>query len=138
MTVITDHGDANDIHPAEKEQVGQRLELAARALAYGEAIEYSGPLFSKAEFQGSNAVVMFTHVGTGLVVKNGALRGFEIAGTDRKFVPAVAVIDGTKVVVSSPEVTAPSSVRYGWANVPDVNLFNATGLPASPHRSNID
>jgi sialate O-acetylesterase len=136
MAVITDHGDANDIHPTEKEPVGQRLELAARALAYGDRIEYSGPLFSKVEFQGTNAVVSFTHTGMGLVAKGGALRGFEIAGTDGGFVPASARIRGTNVVVSAPGVAAPAAVRYGWTNVPDVNLFNAAGLPASPFRSN--
>jgi sialate O-acetylesterase len=136
MVVITDHGDANDIHPTEKEPVGQRLELAARALAYGEAIEYSGPLFQKADFRGSNSIVSFTHVGTGLMAKEGDLRGFEIAGADGKFVPAVAVVDGPNVVVSSQQVAAPTAVRFGWTNVPDVNLFNAQGLPASPFRSN--
>ena len=138
MVVITDHGDANDIHPTEKEPVGQRLELAARALAYGEAIEYSGPLFQKADFQGSNAIVSFTHVGTGLIAKGGDLRGFEIAGADGKFLPAVAVINGANVVVSSQQVATPTVVRYGGTNVPDGNLFNAAGLPASPFRSNAD
>lgn len=138
MVVITDHGDANDIHPKEKEPVGQRLALAARALAYGQPLEYSGPLFQKAVFQGTNAVVSFSHVGMGLVAKRGDLRGFEIAGSDGKFVAATAVIDGFHVVVSSPEISVPTAVRYGWANVPDVNLFNAAGLPASPFRSNQD
>ncbi len=138
MTVITDHGDANDIHPAEKEPVGQRLELAARALAYGESLEYSGPLFSKVDFQGTNAVVMFTHVGGELVAKDGLLRGFEVAGADGKFVPAKADIKGENVIVSSPDVSVPAAVRYGWTNVPDVNLFNSAGLPASPFRSNPD
>lgn len=138
MIVITDHGDVNDIHPNEKEPVGQRLELAARALAYGEGIEYSGPLFQKAEFRGTNAVVSFTHFGKGLVSKGGDLKGFEIAGAAGKFFPAVAVIEGATVVVSSPEVSSPAAVRYGWTNVPDVNLFNAEGLPASPFRSNPD
>lgn len=138
MAVITDHGDANDIHPTEKEPVGQRLELAARALAYGEGIEYSGPLFQKAEFQGTNAIVSFTHLGKGLVAKDGDLRGFEIAGADGKFIPALALISGTNVVVSAPGVTAPTAVRYGWTNVPDVNLFNGEGLPASPFRSNVE
>jgi sialate O-acetylesterase len=138
MVVITDHGDANDIHPTEKEPVGQRLELAARALAYGEGVEYSGPLFQKAEFQGTNAIISFTHLGKGLVAQGGPLRGFEIAGADDKFIPATALISGTNVVVSAPGVTAPTSVRYGWTNVPDVNLFNTEGLPASPFRSNAE
>jgi sialate O-acetylesterase len=138
MAVITDHGDANDIHPPQKEPVGQRLELAATALAYGEGIEYSGPLFQKAEFQGTNAIVSFTHLGKGLVAKDGDLRGFEIAGADGKFLPATALIKGATVVVSAPGIAAPEAVRYGWTNVPDVNLFNAEGLPASPFRSNPD
>jgi sialate O-acetylesterase len=138
MAVITDHGDANDIHPVGKEPVGQRLELAARALAYGEGIEYSGPLFQRAEFQGTSAIVSFNHLGKGLVAKGGDLRGFEIAGADGKFIPATAHISSTNVVVSAPGVTAPTAVRYGWTNVPDVNLFNAEGLPASPFRSNAD
>lgn len=136
MVVITDHGDANDIHPTEKEPVGQRLALAARAIAYGQALEYSGPLFQGVAFRGAQAVVSFAHAGTGLVSKGGELKGFEIAGADGNFVPASAAIDGTNVVVSSPQVPAPTAVRFGWANVPDVNLFNAEGLPASPFRSN--
>lgn len=138
MAVITDHGDANDIHPVEKEPVGQRLELAARALAYGEGIEYSGPLFQKADFQGTNAIISFTHLGKGLVAKDGDLRGFEIAAADGNFMPATALIKGSNVVVAAPGVTAPTAVRYGWTNVPDVNLFNSEGLPASPFRSNPD
>ena len=138
MAVITDHGDANDIHPAEKQPVGERLALAARALAYGEAIEYSGPLFKNAEFQGTNAIVSFSHSGKGLVAKGGDLRGFEISGPDGKFVSATAVINGTNIIVSAPGITAPSGVRFGWSNVPDVNLFNKEGLPASPFRSNPD
>ena len=138
MVVTTDHGAANDIHPTEKEPVGQRLALAARALAYGERIEYSGPLFREVRFRGSNAVVSFTHVGVGLVARGGDLKGFEIAGTDGTFVPASAAIEGMNVVVSSPGVQVPSAVRYGWTNVPGVNLFNAAGLPASPFRSNPD
>jgi sialate O-acetylesterase len=138
MVVTTDHGDANDIHPVKKEPVGQRLELAARAMAYGESIEYSGPLFQKAEFQGTNAIVSFTHLGKGLVAKDGELRGFEIAGADGNFMPSTALIKGSNVVVSSPGIAAPAAVRYGWTNVPDVNLFNAEGLPASPFRSNPD
>ena len=138
MVVTTDHGAANDIHPTEKEPVGQRLALAARALTYGDRIEYSGPMFIEARFRGTNAIVSFSHVGMGLVAKDGDLKGFEVAGSDGKFVPATAVIDGLSVVASSPEVPVPSAVRYGWTNVPEVNLFNAAGLPASPFRSNPD
>ena len=135
MVVTTDCGDAEDIHPADKRPVGERLALAARALAYGEGIEYSGPVFAAAKFEGAKAVVSFTHLGGGLVAPGGALRGFEVAGADGVFHPATARIVGETVEVSSPAVAAPVSVRYGWANVPDCNLFNAAGLPASPFRA---
>lgn len=135
MAVIVDVGDANDIHPARKGPVGARLALAARALAYGEPLEYSGPLFDGVQFKDGEAVVSFTHVGDGLVSQGGELKGFTIAGADKKFVPAQAEIIGDTVVVSSEKVPAPTAVRYGWSNVPDVNLFNKEGLPASPFRS---
>jgi sialate O-acetylesterase len=138
MAVITDHGDANDIHPIEKQPVGARLALAARALAYGEGIEYAGPLFKSFKILDGKVMISFTHVGMGLVVKDGPLKGFVIAGADKKFVPARAEILGDMVVVSSPEVPVPTAVRYGWANVPDVNLFNIAGLPASPFRTDIE
>lgn len=135
MVVTTDCGDAEDIHPADKRPVGERLALAARALAYGEALEYSGPVLAGATRAGAKAVVRFTHLGGGLVAPGGVLRGFELAGADGVFHPAVARITGETVEVSSEGVAAPQAVRYGWANVPDVNLFNAAGLPASPFRA---
>lgn len=135
MAVITDCGHATDIHPKPKEPVGVRLALAARAVAYGERLEYSGPVFSKMKVRGDQAVLSFTHVGGGLVAKDGALKGFVIAGSDHKFVPAEAVIHGKTVIVSNKQVMQPVAVRYGWANVPDVNLFNKEGLPASPFRT---
>ena len=138
MTVITDHGDAEDIHPTQKEPVGQRLALAARALAYGEKIEYSGPLFSGYKIEGNKVLLSFDHSGKGLVSKDGPLKGFVIAGVDKKFVPAQAEINGNTVSVTSPEVSAPAAVRFGWTNVPDVNLFNAEGLPASPFRTDVE
>lgn len=132
MAVTVDVGDARDIHPTRKEPVGQRLALAGRALAYGEKIEYSGPLYESMTIKDDCAILHFTHVGQGLEAKGGELRGFEVAGADGVFVPAQAKIDGETIVVSSDQVTAPVTVRYGWANVPDVNLFNKDGLPASP------
>lgn len=135
MAVTTDCGDANDIHPPHKQPMGARLALAARALAYGERIEYSGPIFQKAESQPSSVVLSFTHAGGGLVAKDGPLKGFQIAGEDKKFVDAEARIEGDKVRVSSPQVGKPLAVRYGWSAVPDVNLFNQNGLPASPFRT---
>ena len=138
MTVITDHGDAQDIHPTEKEPVGARLALAARALAYGQTIEYSGPLYESARVDGSSMILSFTHVGKGLVAKDGSLKGFTVAGADKVFIPADAVIKESSVVVSNPQVTSPVAVRYGWTNAPDVNLFNAEGLPASPFRTDTE
>ena len=138
MAVTTDVGDAKDIHPRKKEPVGQRLALAARALTYGEKIEYSGPLYDSMSSKSGKAVISFKHVGGGLVAKDGELKGFTIAGEDKKFVPAQAKIQGSTVVVSAEGVTHPKAVRYGWANVPDVNLFNKEGLPASPFRTDVD
>lgn len=135
MVVTADVGDENDIHPNRKEPVGARLALAARALAYGESIEYSGPLFESVTFNEGKALLSFSHTGTGLLAKEGALQGFEIAGADHQFYPAQAIIEGKSVVVSHPQVSTPTSVRYGWANVPKVNLFNQEGLPASPFRT---
>ena len=135
MTVITDHGDAQDIHPAEKEPVGARLALAARALAYGQMVEYSGPLFRNAAIDGQEIVVSFTHCGIGLTSHGEPLKGFSIAAADKVFVPAHAEILGNTVVVSSPDVPEPKEVRFGWENVPDCNLFNLAGIPASPFRT---
>jgi sialate O-acetylesterase len=135
MVVTADVGDAEDIHPTRKEPVGQRLALAARALVYGENIVYSGPVYESVTIKGNRAVLRFTHLGGGLVAKDGELKGFTIAGSDQKFVPAQAKIEGDQIVVSAPEIPAPVAVRYGWANVPEVNLFNQAGLPASPFRT---
>lgn len=137
MAVTTDYGDANDIHPKQKEPVGNRLSLAARALAYGEKIVYSGPLYQEMKAAGDKAWISFSHVGGGLAAKDGDLKGFTIAGADGKFVPAKAEIKGDKVIVSAEGVAEPKAVRYGWTNVPDVNLFNKEGLPASPFRTDV-
>ncbi len=137
MAVITDYGNANDIHPKQKEPVGHRLSLAARALAYGEEIEYSGPLYKSMEVKGDKAAVTFTHVGGGLVAKDGDLKGFTIAGEDGNFVPAKAEIKGEHVLLSADGIKEPKAVRYGWDKVPDVNLFNKEGLPASPFRTDV-
>lgn len=137
MAVITDYGDAKDIHPKQKEPVGNRLSLAARALAYGEKIVYSGPLYKEMKVAGSEVAISFDHTGGGLFAKDGDLKGFTIAGADGKFVPAKAVIKGDAVVVSAEGVIDPKAVRYGWINVPDVNLFNKDGLPASPFRTDV-
>jgi sialate O-acetylesterase len=138
MVVTIDVGDANDIHPSDKRPVGERLALAARARAYHEAIEYSGPLFTTMAVTGNKAVLRFSHVGGGLVANGSTLTGFVVAGADGAFHPARAVIVGDVVEVSAPDVPAPVAVRYAWENVPVGNLFNRAGLPASPFRTDVD
>lgn len=138
LVVTTDLADADgDVHYKRKEPVGERIKLAAMALAYGFQGEYSGPLYQEVKFAGNQATLSFTHLGGGLIAKDGALTGFIIAGADKKFVPAQAVIEGDHVVVSSPLVSVPAAVRYGWADnpVPTLNLWNKADLPASPFRT---
>jgi sialate O-acetylesterase len=135
LAVITDVGDPKDIHPKWKEPVGARLALAARGIAYGENLVYSGPIYKSMERRGNQVFLSFHHVGRGLEARGGELKGFAIAGEDRKFVWAGAEIQGAQVVVSSPEVPNPVAVRYGWADCPVVNLWNKDGLPASPFRT---
>ncbi len=136
MAVTVDIGDALDIHPRNKRDVGRRLALAALAKTYGfKDLVHSGPLYQSARVEGPVMRVKFDHVGAGLVARGGDLRGFAVAGADRKFVWADARIDGHSVVAASPQVASPVAVRYAWANNPDGNLYNASDLPASPFRT---
>lgn len=135
MAVITDYGESDNIHPAHKKPVGERLAFAARALAYGEKLPYRGPSYKSLHVKGDRAVIKFDTGNGGLVAKGGDLTGFTLAGGDGQYYNARASIQGTRVVVSSPEVPVPVSVRYGWADCPVVNLFNTAGLPASPFRT---
>ncbi len=135
MAVITDVGDPKDIHPTKKQPVGERLAVAARAIAYGEKIEFSGPIYRTLKVEGNKAILSFDHVGKGLEARDGALKGFAVCGEDRKFVWANAEIVGSTVVVSSPQVAIPVAVRFGWADCPVVNFWNKDGLPASPFRT---
>ena len=135
LAVTTDVGDEFDKHPKRKEPVGARLALAARAVAYGEKIVYSGPIYKSMKVEGNEAILSFDHVGSGLAARGGALTGFWSAGPDKKFAPAVAEIRGDNVVVTNNYVTTPVAVRYGWADYPVVNLWNKDGLPASPFRT---
>ncbi|MBE7178636.1 MAG: sialate O-acetylesterase [Mucilaginibacter polytrichastri] len=134
LIVTTDCGDSTDIHPAHKQPVGERLALAARALAYGDKIEYSGPVYQSMAKQGANVILSFSHAKKGFA-KEATLKGFTLAGANNKYFSAAAEVRGNKIVVHSNDVKEPMAVRYGWANVPDVNLFNAEGLPASPFRT---
>lgn len=136
MAVTIDIGEAKDIHPRNKQDVGVRLALAAGAVAYGQGIIPSGPMYKSATIESGRVRLYFDHVGGGLSTEGkGGLRGFAIAGEDRKFVWANAEIDGDSIVVSSADVAEPVAVRYGWANNPDCNLYNEAGLPASPFRT---
>ena len=134
MAVAIDLGEWNDIHPDNKKDVGIRLALAARKLAYNENLVYSGPLFQSAQIDGNKIVVSFQHTGSGLITNDGEeLSEFAIAGADKKFVWAKAKIEGDKIIVWSDEVKEPMYVRYAWADNPvQPNLYNKEGLPASP------
>jgi sialate O-acetylesterase len=135
LAVITDVGNEDDIHPTHKKPVGERLALAARAIAYREPIEYSGPVYKRMKIQDNSIILTFDHIGGGLEARDGDLTGFAIAGADEKFYWAMAEIKGNTVVVHSSLVPQPVAVRYGWANYPVVNLWNKAGLPASPFRT---
>jgi sialate O-acetylesterase len=135
MAVTIDIGNPDNVHPIDKVDVGHRLALAARAVSYGEDINYSGPIFRQATPEGNSLRVWFDHHAKGLIAKGGELTGFEVAGADGKFVSATAKIESHTVVVSSESVAEPVYVRYGWANSPQCNLFNGEGLPASPFTS---
>jgi sialate O-acetylesterase len=135
MAVITDVGEKDDIHPTKKQPVGARLALLARKISYGEKIVADGPEFDGVKFKDGKAVLSFDNVGSGLEARGGKLTGFAIAGEDKQWFWADAVIEGDKVVVSSAKVTKPAAVRYGWSDFPVVNLFNKDGLPATPFRT---
>jgi len=132
--VTIDIGDAFDIHPKNKQDVGRRLELVALAKTYGQKVEYSGPAFASMDENGQSVTVTFSHA-DGLVAHGDKVQGFAIAGADKKFHWADAKIVGKTVVLSSPSVPSPVAVRYGWANNPVCNLYNGAGLPASPFRT---
>jgi sialate O-acetylesterase len=134
MAVTIDIGEP-DIHPKNKQDVGKRLALWALAKTYGKNIVYSGPTYKSMKVDGNKAVLAFEDVGDGLVSKGDSLKGFAIAGADRKFVWADAKIEGDTIVVSSDKVAAPVSVRYAWEKNPVCNLYNKEGLPATPFRT---
>lgn len=136
QAVIIDIGEANDIHPRNKLDVGKRLALAAERIAYGKNdVVHSGPVFDSMTIEGNQARLKFQFA-DGMHAKTGdKVTGFAVAGEDRKFVWADAKIAGDTVIVSAPGVEKPVAVRYAWADNPDCNLYNAAGLPASPFRT---
>ncbi|WP_316828787.1 sialate O-acetylesterase [Pedobacter miscanthi] len=142
MAVITDIGDSADIHPTNKKDVGIRLSLAARKIAYGEQLVYSGPIFKQMKIKGNIIELSFDHTGTGLIgYRPGTtqtaneLRGFALATADGKFVWAEAKIERNKVLVTAKGIEKPVAVRYNWADNPQGTLYNMEGLPASPFRT---
>ncbi|MCG3147217.1 MAG: hypothetical protein PCFJNLEI_00655 [Verrucomicrobiae bacterium] len=143
MAVTIDLGaDPNDpkqdpLHPPNKIPVGQRLALVARAVAYGEKVVATGPIYDSMTSESGKIRLKFSHIGGGLSVKGDRLEGFTIAGADKVFVPAAAAVNGNEVVVSSDKVPAPVAVRYNWDYEPKPlgNLYNKEGLPASPFRT---
>jgi sialate O-acetylesterase len=137
MAVLNDIGEWNDVHPLNKQDVGQRLALVARHVAYGErALVYSGPVLKDARVEGDRMILSFDHVGSGLVSRDGGpLKHFALSADGKKFVWATAVIEGDRVVVSSPFILSPKAVRYAWADTPEgANLGNREGLPAGCFR----
>jgi len=138
MSVTTDIGDPKDIHPKNKQEVGRRLAAIALNKVYGLSQTCAGPVYDSVSFSNGKAVLFFNSIGKGLMSTDryGYLRGFEMAGADRKFYFARAFIQGSHVLVSADSVANPVAVRYGWSNAPeDINLYNADGFPASPFRT---
>jgi sialate O-acetylesterase len=138
MAVTIDIGEADDIHPRNKQDVGYRLALAARHIEYGQNIVYSGPVYSSMQVEGNKVKLTFNHIGSGLVAKNkfGCLMGFQIAAEDKQWHWAKAYIENDKVIVHSENVQKPVAVRYAWADNPEeANLYNVEGLPASPFKT---
>jgi len=136
MACIIDIGEADNIHPGNKQEVGRRLALIANKLVYGQNVVASGPTFKSFSKMGNRIHVGFTNVGDGLVSKNAKeITGFAIAGKDKQFYWANAKIKGNEIVVYSDKVPQPVAVRYAWADNPECNLINSAGLPAIPFRT---
>ena len=135
LAVTIDVGDSKNLHPPRKAEIGDRLALWALGTTYGRKVVYSGPIYDSMKTTANEIHIRFRHLGDGLEARGETLKGFTIAGANRKFHWADARIEGDEVVVSSKEVSTPVAVRYAWANSPDCNLYNKDGLPASPFRS---
>jgi sialate O-acetylesterase len=135
MAVAIDLGVWNDIHPEDKKDVGDRLALQARKIACHEKnIFASGPLYQSTKIDGNKIILHFTNIGKGMIAKDGeALKYFSIAGADKKYIWAKAILEGDNVIVWNDNIQHPVAVRYAWTDNPDgVNFYNKEGLPASP------
>jgi sialate O-acetylesterase len=135
MVVTLDIGDPNDIHPANKKDVGKRLAFWALARTYDRELDYSGPLFKSMKISGSMAIIHFDHAEMGLKADTNELQHFQIAGSDRNFYPALTEIQHDRILVSHPSVPTPVAVRYLWDNYSAASLFNNAGFPASSFRT---
>lgn len=135
MAVTIDIGEEKDIHPKNKQEVGRRLALIALNKVYGKSIGYSGPIYKSHVINGNDIIISFLHDHGLKTLNSKVLKGFSIAGNDKQFYWADARIENNKVIVSSEKVSNPVAVRYGWANNPEVNLYNKDNLPASPFRT---
>jgi sialate O-acetylesterase len=138
MAVTMDIGNFKNIHPANKQDVGKRLALWALAKTYGQQVSYSGPIYRSMERAKKSIVLTFDNAGKGLVLKNKEFgSGFQIAGEDSVFKDAVAKVQGSRLVVSHPDIKNPCAVRYAFSNTPVATLFNKEGLPASSFRTDV-
>ena len=140
QAVIVDIGEADDIHPRNKQDVGRRLALIALNKDYGKNMVYSGPTFRSMEVSGNKVIITFDNIADGLQVncRYGCVGGFAVAGQDKVFHFARAYKEGDKIIVISDKVNNPVAVRYGWSDNPDINLYNSVGLPACPFRTDKD
>ena len=135
MAVTIDIGLADDIHPKNKQEVGRRLALVALAGSYGKNVSSSAPVFQNYIIKGNKMELDFGQKQDGFQIKGTTLKGFTIAGPDRVFYPAEAMVQNGKIIVFSPEVSIPLAARYGWADNPDCNLYGENGLPVAPFRT---
>jgi sialate O-acetylesterase len=136
MVCTIDIGEAGNIHPANKQEVGRRLALVANKMVYQQDGVASGPMYKSFKTEENRIRISFTHTASGLSISEGKeVRGFAIAGNDRQFHWAKAIIEDNEVVVYSDEVAEPVAVRYAWADNPECNLINSEGLPAVPFRT---
>jgi sialate O-acetylesterase len=135
MAVTIDIGLADDIHPKNKQEVGRRLALVALVGSYGKNVSSSAPVFQNYIIKGNKMELDFGQKQDGFQIKGTTLKGFTIAGPDRVFYPAEAMVHDGKIILSSTEVPAPLAARYGWADNPDCNLYGENGLPVAPFRT---